>query len=76
MMNRLDHLALERGSVLYKIFVDNTKAYDLVNRDILWLILERRGVPSNLIELIKSTLEGSLAKVKYDGKFSEGIPAE
>ena len=71
MMNRLDHLALEKGVEIFKIFVDNTKAYDMVNREVLWMVLERRGLPMNLINLIKSKLEGTTAKVKYNGKLSE-----
>ena len=71
MMNRLDHLALEKGEEIFKIFVDNTKAYDMVNREVVWMVLERRGLPTNLINLINSKLEGTTAKVKYNGKLSE-----
>ena len=35
-------------------FVDYTKAFDKVNRDILWLILRKRGIPNHLINAIKS----------------------
>ena len=71
MINRLDHFALEKGVEIFKIFVDNTKAYDMVNREALWMVLERRGIPMNLINLINSKLEGTTGKVKYNGKLSE-----
>jgi len=73
MMNILDHLALEKGLTLeiLKVFVDNIKAYDMVNREVLWMVLERRGIPMNLTHLIKSKLEVTTAKVKHYGKMSE-----
>ena len=63
-MNIMDQYVLDMGMRAVKIFVDNTKAYDMVVRDVLWLILRRRGVPENLINLIKSTLEGAKAYVR------------
>ena len=72
MMNILDHLALGKGLVLeiFKVFVDNTKAYDMVNRGVLWMVFERRGLSMNLINLIKSKVEGITAEVKHNGKLS------
>jgi hypothetical protein len=72
-MNRLDHLALAKGIETCKIVVDNTKAYDMVNREVRWMVQERRGLPMHLINLIKSKLKGTPAKVKYNSKLSEGF---
>ena len=69
-MKRLDHLALEKGIEIFQILVDNTKANDMVNREVLWMVLERRGLPMNLINLIQSKLGGTTAKVKHNGKLS------
>jgi hypothetical protein len=45
--------AYQQNIPLYKIYIDLIKAYDKVDRDVLWRVLERRGVPSLLINLIK-----------------------
>jgi hypothetical protein len=50
--------AREKFVSIYKLFVDLTKAYDKVNRDILWKVLERIGVPLQLLGLIKGLLGG------------------
>lgn len=57
-------------------FVDLTKAYDKVDRGILWLVLGRLGVPSNMIELIKGMHDGSRARVREGGVFSDEFSLE
>lgn len=64
-------LCKERGMSLIKCFVDLTKAYDRVNRDVLWLVLARAGVPSKLIGLIKALHVGAKAYVRIDGVLAE-----
>jgi hypothetical protein len=60
-------LCKEMGMSLIKCFVDLTKAYDRVNRDVLWLVLARAGVPRKLIALIKAMHVGAKAYVRIDG---------
>jgi hypothetical protein len=48
-----------------------TKAYDKVNRDILWEILLKLGVPQNIVNLIKALHEGAQASVRVDGNVSD-----
>ena len=55
-------------------FIDLVKAYDKVDRDVLWLLLSRRGVPSNLINVIKGLQVGAQARVREAGQFSEAFP--
>jgi hypothetical protein len=43
--------AREKLVTIFQCFVDLTKAYDKVNRDILWIISQRLGVPDKLINL-------------------------
>ena len=62
--NRIDQMGIEKDHVAYKLFVDNTKAYDIVSRNTLWLVLKRRGVPDKFLNLIKSALVGSRARLK------------
>jgi exonuclease III len=60
--------AREKLISIFQCFVDLTKAYDKVNRSILWLILQRLGVPDNLIGLIKGLLDGSEAAIRIKGE--------
>jgi hypothetical protein len=43
----------EHGQESWVLFVDLVKAYDTVNREMLWKILKILGVPDNLIEVLK-----------------------
>jgi hypothetical protein len=61
----------EKGIPCFIAFVDLTKAYDKVARAVLWLLLERLGVPANLVGLIKGLHVGTVARVREAGKFSE-----
>jgi hypothetical protein len=63
----------DKHLVCIKCFVDLTKAYDKVDRHVLWLILKRLGVPEKLIELIKNIHVGSTGTVRTDGEFGEAF---
>jgi len=63
--------SVEKQQPLYKCFVDLTKAYDKVDRNTLWTVLERRGVPPKLVQLIKAIHCGSHARVRVQGQLSE-----
>ena len=41
------------GHEAYVLFVDIIKAFDSVNRDMLWKILAKYGIPENMIRTIK-----------------------
>ena len=64
------------NQVLYKCFVDLTKAYDKVNRDLLWHILELRGFPPKLIAVIRGLMVGSKAYVRVNGILAEPFDLE
>jgi len=64
-------LCKENGTHCYKIYTDLVKAYDKVNQEVLWMILERKGVPSKLLNLVKDTMTGSKARVSINGKLSD-----
>ena len=61
----------EKNIFLIKCFIDLTKAYDKVDRKVLWLLLGRLGVPAALIELIKNIHDGSKGRVKVNGDYGE-----
>ena len=56
---------------LYVCFVDYRKAFDSVNREALFNILERNGISGDYLEAIKGIYKSVLAAVKQDGKYSE-----
>ena len=44
----------EHNQQTWVLFLDLVKAFDRVPRDLLWLVLERFGVPSKLLRIIKA----------------------
>ena len=43
-----------QGQDIYLLFIDLTKAFDTVNREGLWLILEKAGCPKHFVDIIAS----------------------
>ena len=50
--------SIEWNSPVYLFFVDYEKAFDSVDRDILWKLLRHYGVPNKLLSLVKASYEG------------------
>ncbi|KAE8738306.1 hypothetical protein FOCC_FOCC016216 [Frankliniella occidentalis] len=61
----------EAGRDTYLLFVDFAKAYDCVHRTSLYNFLAGAGVPTQLINIIKSSQEGSSCAVRFRGDLSE-----
>jgi hypothetical protein len=57
-----------------RCYVDLTKAYDKVNRELLWRILRRLGIPDRLVNLITSFHEGAYAQAQVNGVLSNPFP--
>ena len=55
------------GAPLYLAFVDFRKAYDSVNRNLLWLKLEHLGVRGRFLAALQSLYAGDSAFVQLDG---------
>ena len=51
-IRRLQELARKKRIPLYVCFIDLTKAYDSVDRTLLWTVLARFGVPQNIVSII------------------------
>jgi hypothetical protein len=64
-------LARQKGKSLYMCFVDLRKAYDSVNRDLLWKAMREYGVSEKIIKIVNSLYENTRAKVRVKGKLSE-----
>jgi hypothetical protein len=66
----------ELGLPCFKCFVDLTKAYDKVNREILWKLLAKLGVPPKLLKVIIALHEGAQAWVRVNGELLEPFQLE
>ena len=51
-VRRLQELTRKKRTLLYVCFIDLTKAYDFVDRILLWTVLARFGVPQIMISVI------------------------
>ena len=65
-VHRLEELARQRRIPLYTCFVDLQKAYDSVDRELLWKVLARAGVPEEMIAVIRQFHDGMEAQVRMD----------
>ena len=67
-IRRLQELARKKQIPLYVCFIDLTKAYDSVDRTLLWTVLARFGVPQVMISVIRQFNDGMRACVRLDDK--------
>ena len=71
-MRRLQELGRRKKIPLYMCFIDLQKAYDSVDRELLWKVLARIGVPHTMIAVIRQFHDGMRARVRTDdGEYSE-----
>ena len=61
----------EQHRNLYIAFVDLSKAFDSVDRELLWSVLRRCGCPPRFIQIIRGLHDGMRLRVRYGGDVSE-----
>ena len=64
---------LEWNSPVYATFVDYEKAFDSVDREVLWKLLRHYGIPEKYIILIQKTYVKWTCRVIHNGVLSELI---
>ena len=64
---------INQGKKLYCAFVDLTKAFDYINRDILWHKLIKIGVRGKALNTIRSMYENVKSRVKYKNRLGENF---
>ncbi|XP_061884956.1 uncharacterized protein LOC133635724 [Entelurus aequoreus] len=64
---QLQEKCREQHQDLYMAFVDLSKAFDTVNRDLLWAVLLRVGCPRKFVNILQSFHEGMMAQVTTGG---------
>ena len=62
---------IEFDKGLYDAFIDQEKAFDRVDRNKMWKILSRYGVPEHLVNLCKSLYTNSQCTVRTNAGHSE-----
>jgi len=61
----------EQHQDLYMVFIDLTKAFDTVNRPLLWEVLGRFGCPDRFLRVLKALHDGARVRVIGGGGKSD-----
>jgi len=72
-MRQLQEKCTEQNMPLFSVFIDLTKAFDTVNREALWTVLERIGCPPRFILMIRLFHDGMTGHVLSRGNVTEAF---
>nr|VZI19188.1 unnamed protein product [Spirometra erinaceieuropaei] len=70
---QLQEKCQEMRTHLYSTFVDLTKAFDTVNREGLWKIMQKFGCPERFTQMVRQLHDGMMARVTNNGAVSEAF---
>ena len=73
-LRQLQEKCQEQRMPLYIVFIDLTKAFDLVSRSGLLNLLRKIGCPPHLLAVIRSFHENTYSTVYFNGVTSESFP--
>ena len=62
---------IKRKKDTFATFIDFSKAYDRVNRSLLWHKLEALGVQGKMLNSLKSLYEHVQCTIRINGEYSE-----
>ena len=65
--------SMEWDSFLYINCVDYEKAFDSLNRDTLWKLLQHYGISNTFMSLIRNTYENMACRVIHAGQFTDSF---
>jgi hypothetical protein len=63
----------EWQTTLYPTFTDFEKAFDPLNRTVMWKTLSEYGIPPKILNFIKEMYEGFRCKVLHEGNSTENF---
>ena len=72
-VRQLQEKCIEQNMPLFSVFIDLTKAFDTVNREALWAVLERIGCPPKFISMIRLFHDGMTGQVLSHGNVTEAF---
>ncbi|BHF59645.1 hypothetical protein SprV_0100260600 [Sparganum proliferum] len=70
---QLQEKCQEMRTHLYSTFVDMMKAFDTVNREGLWKIMQKFGCPERFTQMVRQLHDGMMARVTDNGAVSEAF---
>nr|VZI28741.1 unnamed protein product [Spirometra erinaceieuropaei] len=70
---QLQEKCQEMRTHLYSTFVDLTKAFDTVNREGLWRIMQKFGCPERFTQMVRQLHDCMMARVTDNGAVSEAF---
>nr|VZI14314.1 unnamed protein product [Spirometra erinaceieuropaei] len=70
---QLQEKCQEMRTHLYSTFVDLAKAFDTVNREGLWQIMQKFGCPERFTQMVRQLHYGMMARVTDNGAVSEAF---
>ncbi|BHF80950.1 hypothetical protein SprV_0702407900 [Sparganum proliferum] len=70
---QLQEKCQEMRTHLYSTFVDLTKAFDTVNREELWKIMQKFSCPERFVVMVRQLHDGMMARVTDNGAVSEAL---
>ncbi|KAK4470008.1 hypothetical protein MN116_000037, partial [Schistosoma mekongi] len=65
--------SIEWNSPLYINFLDYEKAFDSVDRRILWSLLRQYGVPEKIVNIIRNSYDGLHCKIVHGGELTDSF---
>ncbi|BHF76310.1 hypothetical protein SprV_0501940800 [Sparganum proliferum] len=71
--SQLQEKCQEMRTHLFSTFVDLTKAFDTVNREGLWKIMQKFGCPERFTQMARQLHDGMMARVTDNGAVSEAF---
>ena len=71
---QLQEKCREERKDLYMAFIDLRKAFDTVNRETMWQVLEKFGVPPKFLAILRQLHDGMQARVRVGNVLSEPFP--
>jgi len=67
----LEEKCREQQQSVFLAFIDLTKAFDTVNRDLLWKVLSKLGCPPHFLHMLRAFHNGVSARVTVGGHESD-----
>ncbi len=66
----------EAGLETYAAFLDLRKAYDVIDRQLLWSRLLNIGLPEDFVSIVRSLYKSTITRVQYGTVFSDTVHVE